>query len=36
MKKNMGGLDRIIRIIFALVISILYFTGKVEGTLATV
>ncbi len=36
MKKNMGGMDRIIRIIFAVVVAILYFTGKVEGTLATV
>ena len=36
MKKNMGGIDRIIRITFAVIIAILYFTGKVEGTLATV
>jgi len=36
MKKNMGGLDRTIRIIFAVVIAILYFTEKIEGTLATV
>jgi len=36
MKKNMGGMDRIIRIIFAVVVAVLYFTGKVEGILATV
>ena len=36
MKKNMGGMDRTIRIIFAVVIGILYFTGIVEGILATV
>ena len=36
MKKNMGGIDRIIRIILAIVVAILYFTGKVEGILATV
>ena len=32
----MGGMDRIIRIIFAVVVAVLYFTGKVEGILATV
>jgi len=36
MKKNMGGMDRIIRIIFAVVVAGLYFTGQVEGILATV
>lgn len=34
MKTNMGFADRIIRIIFALVIGILYFTNVIEGTLA--
>ena len=33
-EKNMGKYDRVIRIIIALVIAGLYFTGTVEGTLA--
>lgn len=36
MKKNMGGLDRIIRIIIVLAIGVLYWQGLVEGTLAYV
>jgi hypothetical protein len=36
MKKNMGGVDRIIRIILAVVIGVLYWQGIVEGTLAYV
>ncbi len=36
MKKNMGNLDRIIRIIVAIIFSALYFTGTVIGTLGTV
>ncbi len=36
MKKNMGGMDRIIRIVIALVVTVLYFTEYIEGTLATV
>lgn len=32
MKKNMGGADRVIRIIVAVVIAGLYFTGKITGT----
>ncbi|MCJ7694336.1 MAG: DUF2892 domain-containing protein [Anaerolineaceae bacterium] len=31
MKKNMGSIDRIIRIILAVVFTILYFTGTVTG-----
>ena len=31
MKKNMGSLDRIIRIILAAVFTVLYFTGTVTG-----
>lgn len=31
MKKNMGLIDRIIRIIIAVVIAILYFTGQITG-----
>ncbi len=33
MKKNMGSADKIIRVIIALVFSVLYFTGTVSGTL---
>lgn len=36
MKKNMGGTDRIIRIIIAAVIGGLYYFGKIDGTLAYV
>jgi hypothetical protein len=36
MKKNMGTLDRVIRIIAAVVIAVLYFTGRISGTVATV
>ena len=36
MKANMGSADRIIRIIIALVIGILYFTNVITGMLATI
>jgi hypothetical protein len=36
MKKNMGGADRMIRIILALVVGALYYFKVVEGTLAIV
>jgi len=36
MKKNMGVLDRTIRVIVAVVIAALYFTGQISGTLAIV
>jgi hypothetical protein len=36
MKKNMGGADRIIRMILAAVFAILYFTNVVTGTLGIV
>lgn len=32
MKKNMGNIDRIIRIFIAALIAFLFFTGKVTGT----
>jgi uncharacterized membrane protein YobD (UPF0266 family) len=32
MKKNMGGIDRIVRIIFALVIAVLFFSNVISGT----
>jgi hypothetical protein len=36
MKKNMGSTDKIIRIIIAAIIAILYLTGKITGTLGLV
>jgi len=36
MKKNMGSADRTVRIIVALAIGFLYFTGRISGTLAIV
>jgi hypothetical protein len=36
MKKNMGNLDRVLRIILALVIVGLYLTDIINGTLAIV
>jgi len=36
MTKNMGSADRIIRLIIAAVLAVLYFTGVVSGTIATV
>jgi hypothetical protein len=36
MKKNMGNTDRIIRIILAAVMAILYFTNTITGTFGIV
>lgn len=36
MKKNMGSADKIIRIIIAAIIGLLYFTGTISGTLGIV
>lgn len=36
MKKNMGTTDKIIRILVAIVILVLYFTGQISGTLAII
>jgi len=36
MKKNMGGMDRGIRFVIALVIAALYFRGQLNGGLALV
>jgi hypothetical protein len=36
MKKNMGSADKLIRILIAVVIAVLYYFGKIEGTLAIV
>ncbi|MDM9630966.1 YgaP family membrane protein [Robiginitalea aurantiaca] len=36
MKKNMGNADRVIRLIIAAVIGVLYYTGTISGTLGIV
>ena len=36
MKKNMGGTDRIIRLLVAAIFAVLYFRGTVTGTFGTV
>ena len=36
MKKNMGTIDRIIRVVLALVVAILYLTGQITGTAAII
>ena len=36
MKKNMGAADKVVRILIALVIAVLYFTNTISGTLALV
>lgn len=36
MKKNMGTLDKIIRILLALIIAALYYTDVITGTLGLV
>jgi hypothetical protein len=36
MKKNMGLIDRIIRVALAAVVALLYFTGQLTGTAAII
>lgn len=36
MKRNVGTADRVIRILVAVVIAVLYFTNVIEGTLGIV
>lgn len=36
MTRNMGSADRTIRILIALAVAVLYFTGTLSGTLAIV
>jgi hypothetical protein len=36
MKKNMGTIDKVIRILIAVVVVILYFTTVISGTLGIV
>jgi len=36
MTKNMGTIDRTVRVLLAVVVAVLYFTGQIGGTLAAV
>jgi hypothetical protein len=36
MKKNMGTVDRSIRVLLALVVAVLYFTNQISGTAAII
>jgi len=36
MKQNMGSVDRIVRVVFALLVAALYFTGSISGTVAII
>ena len=36
MKKNIGQIDRIIRVALAVLVGILYFTGAISGTWAII
>ena len=36
MKVNMGAIDRSIRVVVAVIIAVLYFTGQIAGTVAIV
>jgi len=33
MKKNMGGTDKFVRILLAIAVAVLYFTGTISGVL---
>ncbi len=36
MKKNMGSIDRVVRVVLAIIFGVLYFTGTVTGTFGLV
>ncbi|MEI6817091.1 MAG: DUF2892 domain-containing protein [Bacteroidota bacterium] len=36
MKKNVGTIDKVARILVAVIISILYFTNQISGTLGII
>jgi hypothetical protein len=36
MKQNMGSTDRIIRVLFAVVVGVLYLTNSISGTVAII
>jgi len=36
MKKNMGTIDRAVRVLLAVIVAVLYFTGTISGAVAVV
>ncbi|MEK6756763.1 MAG: DUF2892 domain-containing protein [Bacteroidota bacterium] len=36
MKQNMGSSDRVIRILLAVTVAVLYFTNQISGTVAII
>lgn len=36
MKKNVGNADKVVRILLAVAVAILYYTGVISGTLAII
>jgi Na+(H+)/acetate symporter ActP len=36
MKKNMGAVDRTIRVLLAILVAVLYFTKQISGTAAII
>lgn len=36
MVKNMGSTDRIVRVLLAVLVAVLYFTGVISGTVAII
>ena len=36
MKKNMGSIDKLVRVLVAAVIAVLYFTNQITGTVALI
>ena len=36
MKKNIGTIDRVIRVGMAITVAVLYFTGQISGTAAII
>jgi hypothetical protein len=36
MKQNMGTIDRVIRVLLAIVVLVLYLTGNISGTAAII
>jgi hypothetical protein len=36
MKKNMGNIDKLARIIVAIIIGVLYYAGQISGTIAII
>ena len=36
MKQNVGSIDKVVRVLAAVVIAVLYFTGQITGTAAII